>query len=74
MLPNENDSRWKNLVDGKINAKFKFVAASMCVSRNQRYYRMNPGPETMQIAVKELVEFFKKYENIAQADLEEIFG
>lgn len=73
MIPEKTDSRWKNIVEGNISREFKTVAAGLCVSRNQRAYRMDQSPATMSKCVEELISFFTKYEKISQDDLKGLF-
>lgn len=73
MIPGKTDPRWKDIIEGKISREYKTVAAGLCVSRNQRAYRMNQSAETMSKCVDELVSFFTKYENISRDDLKELF-
>ena len=73
MIPDKTDERWKDIVEGKISKNFKTVAAGLCVSRNQRAYRMDQSPEVMSKCIDELVSFFTKYENISQDDLRDLF-
>ena len=74
MIPENTDPRWIDIVEGKISKEFKTVAAGLCVSRNQRAYRMDRTPETMSKCISELISFFTKYEKISQNDLEDLFG
>ena len=74
MLPNRTDNRWQNLVEGKISAQFDFIAASMCLSRIQRGYRMNPTSAVLNDGIEELYNFFVKYEKNMQKEISQIFG
>lgn len=73
MIPDKNDVRWKKLIDGTLQTQFSFVAASMCVSRNQRAYRMDPTQGRLEKSVEELVTFFTKYEERTKEELSQIF-
>jgi hypothetical protein len=74
MIPDKSDPRWKDILTGKIDHHFRFVAAGMCVSRNMRSVEAEKTQENMQRAVTELHTFFTKYEQIAKDDLETVFG
>jgi len=71
MIPNGNDPRWKDLVQGKINYAFKAVAASMMLARLQR--QLKAGNQNLDDAVKEATVFFTKYEDVFAQDLKAIF-
>ena len=73
MIPEKTDPRWKDIVEGKISREFKAVAAGLCVSRNQRAYRLDRSPETMSKCIDELIAFFTRYESISQDDLKALF-
>ncbi len=72
MMPDKSDSRWKALVQGKISHNFAFVAAGLCVSRNQRALRMNMTDEAK--AVDDVYAFFEKYQKVLSGDITAIFG
>ena len=74
MVPDKNDSRWKQIVKGELSREYKTVAAGLCVARNQRAYRMDSSPATMDKCVDELVAFFTRYEKLAAEDLAGLFG
>ena len=70
----KNDPKWKKLLDGEIKKEFKLVAAGLCVSRNQREYRMDHTPATLSKCVDDLIAFFSKYEKLVSDDLAEVLG
>lgn len=74
MIPSKVDPRWKDLLTGKIDHKFKFAAAAMCVSRNQRAVKNNTDVMKLKNAVDEVFAFFQQYEQFCQEDLKAIFG
>ena len=73
MLPSKVDPRWKDLLTGKINHKFKWAAAAMCVSLNQRAVKNNTDIAQLKNATEQVFAFFQQYEQFCQEDLKAIF-
>jgi|GEM_PF-921319 len=66
---------WKEVILGKKQYGFEFLALRILVGRLNLNYRNNPTPETMSKCVRQLVEFFQNEKNpLAQKDLNKIFG
>ncbi|MBN1648212.1 MAG: hypothetical protein JW874_09280 [Spirochaetales bacterium] len=74
MVPDRNEPKWKEIVRGEDKREYKTVAAGLCVARNQRAYRMDPTPVTLNKCVDELVAFFTRYEKLAAEDVKALFG
>ncbi len=73
MLPDKNNKKWISLVKGEIKHDFKVISASMLISRLSRHIKKNDTQEAINDSINEAYEFFKKYENIFQEDINEIF-
>jgi hypothetical protein len=74
MVPSPSHPRYRQLVKGEFTHKFKQFTAGMCVSRNQRKVAMDNSPQATAEAVKDIHEFFQKFEGILEEDLKAIFG
>jgi len=66
---------WKEVIGGKKQYGFEFLALRILVGRLNLNYRNDPTPETMGKCVRQLVDFFQNEKNpLAQKDLKKIFG
>lgn len=74
MIPDTSDPRWSKLIKGEIDHQFKSVPAGMCLSRNRREYQRNPSDTSLKAGVKQLHEFFTKFESILDDDIQAIFS
>ena len=73
MLPPKTDAIWGKLVKGDISHEFKSFPASMMLSRHKRLISRDNSQQTILKLIDEAYEFFTKYENILQDDIEAIF-
>lgn len=74
MLPGINDKRWEKLITGEIKHQFHSVPAGMCVARNIRKVSKNAGAQQKIESIKEVYDFFVKFESILRDDIKAIFG
>lgn len=69
MIPPQDHPCWKELVKGAAICKFKLYAANLNISRHKRMYATEPTPEMMNRCIKELYQFFKKYELLLEEEI-----
>jgi hypothetical protein len=74
MLPSKVDPRWKDLLTGKTNHKFKWAAAGMCVFIQQQAVKSNTDVAQLKNAIEQVFAFFQQYEQFCREDLKAIFG
>lgn len=73
MLPDKNNPKWISLLKGEINHNFKIVSASMMLSRLNRQLKRDDSKESIKSCIDEAYDFFKKFQNLFEEDLKEIF-
>lgn len=74
MLPGKIDPRWRRIVTGEVNYKFKSVPAAMCAFRLTSAVRRNGSPKVIEASIDELHTFFTKYESVLKDDIAGLFG
>ncbi|MCL1894870.1 MAG: hypothetical protein FWG02_11695 [Holophagaceae bacterium] len=74
MLAPKDDSRWTDLLNGKLQHQFQLASAAMIVSRCQRQVLRDPSAQTLSKNLDELYSFFSKFENVVSDDLKAIFS
>ena len=73
MLPDKNHPKWLPLLNGEINHNFKTISASMMISRLSRQLKRDSSKESINSCINEAYDFFKKFQNIFEEDIKEIF-
>ena len=75
-VPPVSDTKWKDIITGKVNYQFEFFAFNMCVKRLSLELKRDSSQVTINRCAQELRDIFA--ENIAlpkvQRDLAKIFG
>jgi len=74
MLPQKNDTFWRNLVTGKIEHEFNFMVASLLVKRLNLTTYFDPSEETISKCIDEVYDFFTKYQKFLNKDLVPLLG
>jgi hypothetical protein len=76
VVPVSTHPGWKNLLNGKKQCDFEFLAAKMTMGRLKILIQDHPDESTMQQSVEELREVFVKNINLpkVQRDLKKIFN
>ncbi len=74
MIPGPLDPRWRSLLMGELNFKFKSPTAGMAIGRMRRSVLANPTPENLQANIQEAREFFLKYEGVMRDELAQLFA
>jgi hypothetical protein len=72
MLPAASHPKWAQLVKGEVSYNYKFLALKIALTRYQQKVKFDSSQ--LQPAINELVEFFKKNENLLADDIKTIFG
>lgn len=72
MLPAASHPKWAQLVKGEVSYNYKFLALKIALTRYQQKVKFDNTQ--LQPAINELVEFFKKNENLLADDIKTIFG
>lgn len=55
-------SVWRDLVFGRIECSFEFLAFKIMLTRLQARVAMNPSPDVVDNCINDLIEFFEKYQ------------
>lgn len=63
---------WKKLVTGEKQLTSKQLGVNMLMHNNQLKYKQDPSPANVEQLVKHTYEFFQKYEQIFEAELQQI--
>ena len=74
MLPAKTSYKWKELIQGNIDYKFKSVPAGLIISRVSRSLKNDNSDENINKCLDEVYNFFYKYQRIFQDDITAIFG
>jgi hypothetical protein len=72
MLPAASHPKWAQLVKGEVSYNYKFLALKIALTRYQQKVKFDSAQ--LQPAINELVDFFKKNENLLADDIKTIFG
>ena len=75
-VPPASDKVWMDIVTGRTQYDFDFLAAKMVVGRLRTVIQQDPSTGTVQRCAEELRDVFAKNVNLSkvQKDLEKIFG
>ena len=75
-IPPAQDSRWKDVVQGKIQFNVEFFPLKLLLARQRLQLQTSTDPEILDKCVYELRMMFIKNQNhpIARKDLKKIFG
>lgn len=74
MVPPITHSKWEEIVLGKRQYRFKFLAAKILMGRILVSTENDPSSKNVDRCVNEIYTLFFKNEKVAQEDLIEIFG
>jgi hypothetical protein len=68
------DSTWSNILFGKLEVKFKFLAVQILLSRLKLNLQKDASPTRIESYINEIKSLFAKYENLppVQEDLRKI--
>ena len=73
LLPEKEDPRWLDFVQGRRKYELESLAARMLVTR-LRLRTMRGEEEVVRLAIDAAWEFFVRNEGTTQADVKAIFG
>lgn len=67
---------WKDIVSGKVNVEFEFLAARIHQSVLKRSFHQSPSATRLERCARELRELFSQNQNLSSAknDLDKILG
>jgi hypothetical protein len=74
MLPPKTHPRWRELVLGKVPARFSLLATQFFVTRVTGRARIDPSAENIARLIDDAYSFFLRNEKLAQNDIRAIFG
>lgn len=73
MIPEKNDSRWKDIVTTTTAFPLQGLAAKMLLMRVRTMTKLDPTPAQINEAIKIIYDFFSKNEETLKYDLEILF-
>jgi hypothetical protein len=74
MVPPITNSKWEEIVMGKLQCHFKFLAAKMLMGRILVSIENDPSSKNIDKCIYEIYTLFFKNEKVAREDLVELFG
>lgn len=74
MIPEKNDSRWKEIVTMGKEFPLNGLATKMLLMRVRTMIKLDPSPLKIDEAIKITYDFFNKNEETLKSDLEILFG
>jgi len=74
MVPPITHTKWEEIVTGKIQCNFKFLAAKILMGRILVSIQNDPSMKNTDKCIYDIYTLFFKNEKVAHDDLVEIFG
>jgi hypothetical protein len=72
MIPPVTHPVWAQVITGKREVPPSKVAVNMLVANVRLSYKQDPTDENLRKLSTNMVEFFQKYQNLYQAELDQI--
>ena len=74
MVPAKTDTRWRDLVTGKVQHQFSFLGAKLLVTRISIRMMRDSSEEAIQLSIDELHAFFTKFPQMVEDDVRRLFS